>query len=279
MYQLKIELAGAEPPIWRRLLVRSDMNLGLLHAVIQVAMGWTNSHLHDFTIGNVRYKTTSRHDGKTFTNRYYRCSSYDSRGSRNATSVGGCQPNTTPSEPLERFLAHTIREAVTGEIAEMLTAEVKRQMAVPASKMSNVATLKVELKQIQRQIETATERFLTLDDANLAAVAKRKLDELSAKAETLKRQLQAAESEKPQSVGQQLQRVLGELDRLAEMLEGEDTRTRQQAYNVLVDSITLWFKPIENGRFTLDHGQLKLKAPASVLPAGAISKVGRGGRI
>ena len=55
MYQLKIELAGAEPPIWRRLLVRGDMNLGLLHAVIQVAMGWTNSHLHQFTLGNVRY--------------------------------------------------------------------------------------------------------------------------------------------------------------------------------------------------------------------------------
>ena len=55
MYQLKIELAGTEPPIWRRLLVRGDMNLGLLHAVIQVAMSWTNSHLHQFTIGNVRY--------------------------------------------------------------------------------------------------------------------------------------------------------------------------------------------------------------------------------
>ena len=55
MYQLKIELAGTEPPIWRRLLIRGDMNLALLHAVIQVAMGWTNSHLHQFTIGNVRY--------------------------------------------------------------------------------------------------------------------------------------------------------------------------------------------------------------------------------
>ncbi len=55
IYQLRIELAGTEPPIWRRLLVRGDMNLGLLHAVIQVAMGWTNSHLHDFTIGNARY--------------------------------------------------------------------------------------------------------------------------------------------------------------------------------------------------------------------------------
>ena len=55
MYQLKVELPPINPPIWRRLLVRGDMNLGLLHAVIQIAMGWTNSHLHDFLIGEERY--------------------------------------------------------------------------------------------------------------------------------------------------------------------------------------------------------------------------------
>lgn len=52
-YQLKVTLPGL--PVWRRLLVRGDMSLGLLHAVIQVAMGWTNSHLHQFTIGKNRY--------------------------------------------------------------------------------------------------------------------------------------------------------------------------------------------------------------------------------
>ena len=55
MYQLKIALAHIEPPVWRGLLVRGDANLGFLHAVIQVAMGWTNSHLHQFTIKGKRY--------------------------------------------------------------------------------------------------------------------------------------------------------------------------------------------------------------------------------
>lgn len=54
-YQLKITLSYTNPPIWRRLLVHSDINLGLLHAVFQVAMGWTNSHLHHFIIGKDRY--------------------------------------------------------------------------------------------------------------------------------------------------------------------------------------------------------------------------------
>ena len=55
MYQLKITLSGTQPLIWRRLLVRGDMSLGLLHCVLQVAMGWTNSHLHQFIIGEERF--------------------------------------------------------------------------------------------------------------------------------------------------------------------------------------------------------------------------------
>ena len=48
IYQLKIELQGAKPPIWRRLLVPSDIKLDVLHLAIQISMGWTDSHLHQF---------------------------------------------------------------------------------------------------------------------------------------------------------------------------------------------------------------------------------------
>ncbi|MES2572601.1 MAG: plasmid pRiA4b ORF-3 family protein [Verrucomicrobiota bacterium] len=50
--QLHIELQGVKPAIWRRLLVPADANLGWLHAVIQTAMGWTNSHLHQYYAGD-----------------------------------------------------------------------------------------------------------------------------------------------------------------------------------------------------------------------------------
>lgn len=46
--QLRVELTGVEPPIWRRLVVPEDFTLGDLHAVIQVAMGWQDIHLHEF---------------------------------------------------------------------------------------------------------------------------------------------------------------------------------------------------------------------------------------
>jgi hypothetical protein len=60
VYEFKIVLLGTKPPIWRRLQVPGDANLGWLHAAIQVAMGWTNSHLHHFLTSDARY-TNPRH--------------------------------------------------------------------------------------------------------------------------------------------------------------------------------------------------------------------------
>ncbi len=50
-YYLDVVLDGVKPSIWRRLQVPGNANLGWLHAVIQVAWGWTNSHLHQFRCG------------------------------------------------------------------------------------------------------------------------------------------------------------------------------------------------------------------------------------
>ena len=55
IYQLKITLKGCRPPIWRRVQVRGDSTLERLHWVIQLSMGWTNSHLHSFRIRGVEY--------------------------------------------------------------------------------------------------------------------------------------------------------------------------------------------------------------------------------
>lgn len=49
-YILRITLCDAKPPIWRRLAAPSDITLGQLHDLIQTAMGWTNSHLHQFIL-------------------------------------------------------------------------------------------------------------------------------------------------------------------------------------------------------------------------------------
>ena len=49
--QLKITLQGSKPPIWRRVLVPSDVTLDLLADVVLAAMNWDNEHLHAFRAG------------------------------------------------------------------------------------------------------------------------------------------------------------------------------------------------------------------------------------
>ncbi len=54
VYHFKITLKNTRPPIWRRIEVK-DVTLEKLHELTQTAMGWTNSHLHQFEIGDTRY--------------------------------------------------------------------------------------------------------------------------------------------------------------------------------------------------------------------------------
>lgn len=51
VYQLRIDLEGSKPPIWRRVLVPAAADLGTLHWLIQRVMSWDNSHLHQFKVG------------------------------------------------------------------------------------------------------------------------------------------------------------------------------------------------------------------------------------
>src|SRR5216683_1435770 len=60
LYQLKITLRDCKPPIWRRIVVRADMKLDRLHRVIQIAMGWSDSHLHQFVASGVYYGQPDR---------------------------------------------------------------------------------------------------------------------------------------------------------------------------------------------------------------------------
>jgi hypothetical protein len=57
IYQIKVTLQHIAPPIWRRIEVPEDIKLGKLHRVLQIAMGWTDSHLHAYRIGSESYGT------------------------------------------------------------------------------------------------------------------------------------------------------------------------------------------------------------------------------
>jgi len=55
VYQLKITLRHVKPPVWRRILMPSNVTLDYVHAALNFFMGWTDSHLHGFRVGDARY--------------------------------------------------------------------------------------------------------------------------------------------------------------------------------------------------------------------------------
>jgi hypothetical protein len=53
--QLKVTLRGIRPSIRRRLLVSADTTLTRLHRALQIAMGWQDSHMHEFRVNGRAY--------------------------------------------------------------------------------------------------------------------------------------------------------------------------------------------------------------------------------
>ena len=53
--ELKVSLAHARPPIWRRVRLPAAATLADLHQVIQVLFGWDGDHLHLFQAGKKQY--------------------------------------------------------------------------------------------------------------------------------------------------------------------------------------------------------------------------------
>jgi hypothetical protein len=69
-WQLRVELAGAEPAIWREVLVDPNTTLEGLHAVLQRLFAWEDYHLHDYIAVDSRGRTIRfadpEPDGETF---------------------------------------------------------------------------------------------------------------------------------------------------------------------------------------------------------------------
>ncbi len=62
LYQLKVQLVGSEPPVWRRFQVLNKTPLDQLHDMIQVVMGWDNEHFYQFIIDDVYYSAPEMTD-------------------------------------------------------------------------------------------------------------------------------------------------------------------------------------------------------------------------
>jgi hypothetical protein len=53
--RLTVTLRWIDPRIWRRVVVPASLSLAELHSIVQLVMGWKNSHLHEWRVGGERY--------------------------------------------------------------------------------------------------------------------------------------------------------------------------------------------------------------------------------
>ncbi|TKB28524.1 plasmid pRiA4b ORF-3 family protein [Desulfopila sp. IMCC35006] len=59
-YVLHISITFSDPLIWRRVQVPGAFTLAQLHDTIQLSMGWSDSHVHQFLVGKISYEPTMK---------------------------------------------------------------------------------------------------------------------------------------------------------------------------------------------------------------------------
>ncbi len=62
VHLLRITLMDVRPPVWRLLRVPSATPLSVLHGIVQVAMGWEDSHLHEWRVGDRSFGSAEEED-------------------------------------------------------------------------------------------------------------------------------------------------------------------------------------------------------------------------
>jgi hypothetical protein len=62
---LRVTLLDVTPPVWRQLRVPSAVPLSVLHAILQVAVGWEDRHLYEWRVGDRYYGPAPEDDDVT----------------------------------------------------------------------------------------------------------------------------------------------------------------------------------------------------------------------
>lgn len=60
---LRLSVVGAQPAVWRRLLVRESMWLSRLHDTIQIAFDWFDYQTHAFILDDLRFGNPFKQEG------------------------------------------------------------------------------------------------------------------------------------------------------------------------------------------------------------------------
>ena len=62
IFQLRVNLRGIEPPVWRIVQMPEDAKLPRLHRILQTIFNWEDYHLHEFVVGRQVYSVPDPDD-------------------------------------------------------------------------------------------------------------------------------------------------------------------------------------------------------------------------
>ncbi len=60
VYELRVTLRDVKPSVWRLIRVPGACSLFQLHCILQITMGWEDHHMHQFQIGDVKYRLPNK---------------------------------------------------------------------------------------------------------------------------------------------------------------------------------------------------------------------------
>lgn len=63
-FQVRIDIEGAKPPIWRRILVEEDIMLDEMHDILQILFDWSGAHMHHFQTDQLFIKPPDEFDSE-----------------------------------------------------------------------------------------------------------------------------------------------------------------------------------------------------------------------
>ena len=89
----EVHILGIEPKITRTIDLPMGLNFAQIHEVLQVAFGWTDSHLHQFNIGGIIYGAPEFDEDGVFDNRIF-----DATGLRLIDIVFPYDPDDRPTQ-------------------------------------------------------------------------------------------------------------------------------------------------------------------------------------
>lgn len=183
--------------------------------------------------------------GKTYAWLKYVCPSYNS-------GKGPCSYHTIEAPSLDAYVRSLLQKLATApENKDRVRQAILVELQSRSVKPQDLGRKRKQLQKLDRQIETAIERYLELDDPALIKVAKSKLNDLQRQRNRLAEELKSLEQAMtPVDLERDVERIMASLEALEKDLADAKPARLKELLGQVLDRIELHFDRVQKGKRT-----------------------------